>query len=245
MSDIYDQVSTTFPPAEDTTDDASTASSGVSEKADEVKDQAGQLKDQVTESGTRVAGTAKTEAGKVVSEAKVQAKDLFTQAQGELKDQAASQQKRVASGLRLISEELVSMAHSSDGTGVAADLVHQAADRAGSVATWLEDRDPGSVLREVRAYASRKPGTFIAVAAIAGLVAGRLTKSLISNASDEKADHTPKAVSHTTPTYIAPPPVTPPSVTVQEPLTGTEVESSSFDELSPSEGTRPYFGDRA
>ena len=203
MSDIYDQVSTTYPVPEGGSAETPSSPSSVGEKADAVREQAGQLKDQVAGSGGHVAGAAKDEAGKVVSEAKYQAKDLLGQTQTELKDQAAAQQKRVASGLRSVSDELGSMADSSEGGGVAADLVQQAAARAGSIASWLEDRDPGSVLREVRSYASRKPGTFIAVAAIAGLVAGRLTKSLVSNASEEKSE-TPTPATVTTPAYVEP-----------------------------------------
>ena len=248
MSDIYDQVSSTYPPlpGDGSAEASSTSTSGsVSDKADAAKEQAGQLKDQAAASGAQVADTAKGEAGKVVSEAKTQAKDLLTQTQGELKDQAATQQQRVASGLRSISDELGGMADSSDGGGVAADLVQQAAARAGSIATWLEDRDPGSVLREVRASASRKPGPVIAVAAIAGLAAGRLTKSLVSNAADEKADTTPTNAAPAS-TYVAPAPVPPTALIVEEPLPDTYVESASFGEQPvPGENTEPYFGDRS
>ncbi|MCU1617957.1 MAG: hypothetical protein JWO98_5497 [Frankiales bacterium] len=248
MSDIYDQVSTTYPLSDYGSSEAST-SSGVGEKAGEAKEQAAQLKDQVAESGGQVAGTAKAEAGKVASEAKVQAKDLLSQAQVELKDQAASQQKRVASGLRSVSEELGSMADSSNGGGVAADLVQQAAARAESIASWLEDRDPGSVLREVRSYASRKPGTFIAVAAVAGLVAGRLTKSLVSNASDEKADSTLPAAAPpapAAPTYVETTPVPPMMVVDTEPVVDAYPESASFDEQAVlGERADQYSGDRA
>ncbi|MCU1481822.1 MAG: hypothetical protein JWQ19_2608 [Subtercola sp.] len=245
MSDIYDQVSTTYPLSDDGSAGAST-SSGVGEKADEAKEQAAQLKDQVAASGGQVAGTAKAEAGKVASEAKVQAKDLLGQAQGELKDQAASQQKRVASGLRSVSEELGSMADSSDGGGVAADLVQQAATRAGSIASWLEERDPGSVLRDVRAYASRRPGTFIAVAAIAGLAVGRLTKSLVSNASDQKADSGAGPTTSTTPAYAPTTPVPPTTAVETEPVIDVYREAASFDEQAVAgERADQYSGDPA
>ena len=72
------------------------------------------------------------------------------------------------------------MASSSDQHGIASDLVRQAAQRAHSVAGWLDQRDPGSLLNEVKSYARRNPGTFIAAAAIAGALAGRLTRALAS-----------------------------------------------------------------
>ncbi len=75
------------------------------------------------------------------------------------------------------------MAERSDG-GVAADLVRQASTRIQGIAGWIGDRDPGSLLTEVKSYARAKPGTFIAVAALAGLVAGRLTRALSEGAAE-------------------------------------------------------------
>lgn len=40
----------------------------------------------------------------------------------------------------------------------------------------------------MKRYARRKPGTFIAIAAVAGVVVGRLTRALAAAASDEKDD---------------------------------------------------------
>jgi hypothetical protein len=78
------------------------------------------------------------------------------------------------------------MARNSDGSGLAGDVVQQVSGRLTAAATWLGDRDPGSVLTEVKRYARRRPGTFILAAAIGGIVVGRLTRALAANASDEK-----------------------------------------------------------
>lgn len=129
-----------------------------------------------------VVETAKAEAGAVAHEAKDQIRDLYHQSTAQLKDQAAQQQRRVADGLRSVGGELESMSQNSEG-GVAADLVRQASTRIQGIAGWIGDRDPGSLLGEVKSYARRKPGTFIAVAALAGLVAGRLTRALTEGAS--------------------------------------------------------------
>ncbi len=129
-----------------------------------------------------VVETAKAEAGAVAHEAKDQIRDLYHQSTAQLKDQAAQQQRRVADGLRSVGGELESMSQNSEG-GVAADLVRQASARIQGVAGWIGDRDPGSLLGEVKSYARRKPGTFIAVAALAGLVAGRLTRALSEGGS--------------------------------------------------------------
>jgi ElaB/YqjD/DUF883 family membrane-anchored ribosome-binding protein len=147
-------------------------------------DQASHVAESAKEAGGKVFDAAKEETGKVAGEAKSQAKSLFDQTKTELVDQAGTQQQRAASGLRSLGGELGQMADSSPG-GVAGELVAQAASRADAVAEWLEQRDPGSLLDEVRTFARQRPGTFIAIAAGAGLLVGRLTRSVASAGSDD------------------------------------------------------------
>jgi hypothetical protein len=158
--------------------------SAASDSGPDAKERAAEMKDTSVAAGQHVAGVAKDELHKVGSETKQQAKDLYRQTQSELSDQAASQQKRVASGIRSIGDELGSMADKSDTQGVASDIAHQAASRAAGIADWLDQRDPGALLNEVKEYARRSPGMFIAIAAVAGVVAGRLTRSVIAEAKD-------------------------------------------------------------
>jgi len=179
MSDSYE---TTSPSGSDA------RSADTSGKVDAAKHEAASLKDTASAQAKDVLGTAKDEAATVVGEAKSQAKDLYAQTQRELKDQATTQQQRIAVGLRSVGDELGSMAANADGGGVASDLVQQVSHRLSSAANWLGDRDPSSVLNEVKRFARRKPGTFILAAAITGIVVGRLTRALAANASDEKRD---------------------------------------------------------
>lgn len=76
------------------------------------------------------------------------------------------------------------MASASEEPGVATDLVRQAAERSSTVAEWLDGRDPGSLLTEVKSFARKKPGTFLLLAAGAGILAGRLSRSLSAGAPD-------------------------------------------------------------
>jgi hypothetical protein len=165
-----------------TTGGTSTSSTGG--QGGGVKDEAGRVAGSAAQAGKDVAGTAKEQAKNVAGEAKSQAKDLYRQTQRELRDQAAQQQERVASGLHSVGDELDQMASSSEQNGLASDLVRQAAQRVHSAAGWLDQRDPGSLLNEVKSYARRNPGTFIAAAAIAGALAGRLTRALASGGDD-------------------------------------------------------------
>lgn len=151
---------------------------------DAVKGEAQGVASDAASSAGAVGGVAKQEATNVAHEAKYQAKDLYYQSRQELMEQASHQQSRAAEGLRSIHRELDSMASNSQEPGVGTDLVRQAATRAGSFAEWLDARDPGSLLEEVKGYARRRPGAFLAIAAGAGLLAGRLSRSLAANASD-------------------------------------------------------------
>ncbi|KRC51949.1 hypothetical protein ASE16_02455 [Leifsonia sp. Root227] len=152
--------------------------------ADVAREQAAHVADTAADEGQHVVDVVKEEAAGVADEAKSQAKDLYRQAQTELKEQAAAQQERVATGLQSISDELSQMADASETHGVASELAKQAADRASGIASWIGQRDPGSLLGEIKSYARRNPGTFIAAAAVAGVLAGRLTRSLTSGAPE-------------------------------------------------------------
>jgi len=151
--------------------------SGTSRK-EAAKDEAADVARTAKGSAQNVAQTAKSEAAYVASEAKHSAQDLLHQAKSGLTSQAGTQQQKAAEGIRTISSQLRSMAEAPDQQGMASDLVRQAAQRSESVASWLENRQPGDLLGEVQRFARNKPGTFLLLAAGAGVLAGRLTRGL-------------------------------------------------------------------
>ncbi|MDY1003202.1 hypothetical protein [Curtobacterium sp. CFBP9011] len=155
-------------------------------KADAAKSAASDVAGDAKEQAANVAGTAKEQAANVASEVSDHARQLFGQASGTLKDQAADQQQKAASGLRTIGDHLGKMADNDDEQGLAAKVVRDLSNRAGSVAGYLEGRDPGSLVDEVKSFAARRPGTFIAIAAGAGIFAGRLAKALTTEIKHEK-----------------------------------------------------------
>ncbi|MDN4642805.1 hypothetical protein [Arthrobacter sp. PsM3] len=191
---------------------STTSTDGGASKTDAAKDEAAHVTRQAADSAQNVAETAKTEVTNVAAEVKTNARDLLHQAKSDLTDQAGTQQQKVAEGLRSISTELHSMAAASDQPGVATDLVRQAAERSSAVAGWLDGRDPGSLLTEVKSFARQRPGTFLLLAAGAGILAGRLSRSLSAGAPES----TPGAAAGTgmpatripdTGTAVPPPPV--------------------------------------
>ncbi|MUU71096.1 MULTISPECIES: hypothetical protein [Pseudarthrobacter] len=157
--------------------------SGASRK-DAAREEAADVARTAKDSAQGVAQTAKEEAAHVASEAKTSAQDLLHQAKSGLTSQAGTQQQKAAEGIRSISSQLQSMAAAPDQQGVASDLVRQAASTTETVASWLETKQPGDLLGEVQRFARNRPGTFLLVAAGAGVLAGRLTRGLTAGAPE-------------------------------------------------------------
>lgn len=132
-----------------------------------------------------VAHEAVEQGKQVASQSGQQARNLVTDVSRQARTQAQDQQQRAVESLRTLGTQLRSMAdEGADQSGLAAQVVRRGADAAEQAAGWLDSRQPGDLVREVRDYASRHPGTFLAGAAIAGLLAGRLTRSLTGGGPD-------------------------------------------------------------
>ncbi|GAB3682437.1 hypothetical protein [Angustibacter aerolatus] len=173
-------------------DSGATSGTGQSTSTKDVaKGQAADVKDSAVQSGKHVADVAKDQAADVAGQAKQQAKDLIGQTRGELQTQASQQQTKVATGLRALADELHDMAKGSQEQGLASDLARQVADRTHTVAGWLDDREPGDVLDEVRSFARQRPGAFIGIAALAGVVVGRLGRGLKDGPPETSTSSTP------------------------------------------------------
>lgn len=145
---------------------------------DIARDEAADVGEHAREAGSQVAQTAADQARQVVAETGRQARDLLGEAQGQARDQASTQQQKAAQQLRTVADELHEMVANGGQSGLATEVARQAADRAGRAASWLEQREPGDLLESVRDFARRRPGAFLAGAAVAGLAAGRLTRGL-------------------------------------------------------------------
>lgn len=210
-------------------DGASAATGGASDLREQAKTVAADAGD----AGKHVVDVAKDETRGVASETKTQARRLVSQVGDELRGQAAHQQSRVAGGIRDVGSQFERMADGdTDGSGMAANLVRDAGRRVGQVGEWLDQRDPKDLLEEVKRFARRRPGVFLAVAAGAGLVAGRLTRALASSSGDSGAAH--KAVDTRTSSYtgatgtpgatrpVAPPPAPPVTARPVTPPRATE-----------------------
>ena len=163
--------------------------SGTPSTTDVAKDQAGNVASTAAQAGSQVASTAADQAKQVTQETKRQAQDLIQQGRSQLQEQARSGQQRAGEGLSGIAQQLRTMVEGGGETpsGPAADLVRQAGDKLEELAGWVQAREPGDLVDEVRAYARRKPGMFLLGAALAGVVAGRLTTGVVAAHKDSSS----------------------------------------------------------
>jgi gas vesicle protein len=180
------------------------ASGSMSDQASQVaqtaKDSGAQVAQTAKESGSQVAQTAVEQVKTVAAEAQQQTRNLLGEAQGQVREQAKSQQQKARDGLRSLGDELRSMATNSGQSGPATDLAHQASQRAHAAADWLEQREPGDLLVEVRRFAQRRPAAFLTGALLAGVLAGRMTRGVIAASHDESSsDDQPLSMDYRSP----------------------------------------------
>ncbi|TDQ00298.1 hypothetical protein [Labedaea rhizosphaerae] len=137
------------------------------------------------ESGAEVAQTAAEQVKAVTAEAGHELRELVDQARDQLREQAGNQQRKVVDGLRSLVDELRGMADKSEQSGPATQMVRQSSHFVAQAADWLDEREAGDLIDEVRRLGRRKPSAFLAGAALAGVLAGRLTRGVTDAGSGD------------------------------------------------------------
>jgi hypothetical protein len=179
-----------YPTAERSGGAVSSESEGGS-TVETAKSEGANMKDTAVGAASGVKDVAKSEVSNVAGEAKYQARNLVDQTRSELRGQASSQQSQLASRLNSWASELGSMASKSEESGPMTDLAQEAARRGGGIAHWLDTHEPADVLEEVKRFARRRPVAFLALAAAAGVVAGRVTRGAVAANTSVDSDTEP------------------------------------------------------
>jgi hypothetical protein len=212
------------------------------------KEQAASVGHTAAEGGSQVLRTTAEQGRHVAGEAGDRARELYGAARDELRGQVGQQQRRAAGGLRSVSGELRTMADQGGGSGPATELAHRASGTIDQIADWLERREPGDVLDEVKRYARRHPGAFLTGAAVLGVLAGRLTRGLAAHSSESGASGggrtTPDGGSPAVGTATVPPTgaagtVTPTGAGTVTPTGAAGPAGARPADSLPSEGRRP------
>jgi hypothetical protein len=71
------------------------------------------------------------------------------------------------------------------------DLAYEASRRVGGMSHWLDNHEPADLLDEVKRFARRRPVAFLALAAAAGVVAGRVTRGAVAANTSVDSDTEP------------------------------------------------------
>ncbi len=141
------------------------------------KEQASQTAGQARSAASDVMETARGQARTVAEESRSQARAAASTMGNRIADEAEEQTRRASANLRQWSEDLSSMAENAESDSPARSMVRQVAERGHGAADYLEDRGVQGLLDEAQMFARRRPGLFLAGAAIAGFAIGRLVKS--------------------------------------------------------------------
>ncbi len=154
--------------------DQSRSAAVASTAQDKASEGAGLVGDKAAE----VAGTAKEQAAGVAHEATAQARDLVGELRDQLQGQAQSQTQRLAENVRRLADELRDMSESGKPDSTASGLVRQIADGGHQAASRLERRGPDGLITDLQDFARRRPGVFLAGAALAGFAVARAGKGV-------------------------------------------------------------------
>ncbi|WP_410573866.1 hypothetical protein [Amycolatopsis sp. cmx-4-61] len=162
--------------------------SGSPSMPETAKDEAREVATTAADRGGEVAQTAADQAKHVAAHAQQEARDLVREGRDQLQAQARDGQRKAAESLHQLAGQLERMAEQTDSPGLAGDVARQVSDRTRTVADWLEHREPGDLLDEVRRFARRRPGTFLVGAAVAGALVGRLTRGVVAQHKEDSSD---------------------------------------------------------
>jgi ElaB/YqjD/DUF883 family membrane-anchored ribosome-binding protein len=130
--------------------------------------------DSTTEQVKNTASVAQDEAKQVASDVREQARGLLTETRTQVEDQSRTQRDRLVETMRTFSDDLDGMAEQRG--GLASDAAREVANRVRSFGQQLDGREPTELLDDLRSFARRRPGMFLAGSVIAGVVVGRFLR---------------------------------------------------------------------
>jgi hypothetical protein len=154
----------------------------------EVKDHAAEVAQTAREQAGQVAGTMKEQATQVADEVKAQGRQVVDRTKEQLREQGDTQARQAAQSLRTLADEARALADGRpDDAGPVADYVRQASERIEGVAQRVEERGAQGMVEDLERFGRRRPGMFLAGAAVAGFVAGRLIRGAAAASEDRGA----------------------------------------------------------
>lgn len=130
--------------------------------------------DSAAEQAKHAASVAQDEAKQVAADVRDQARGLLNETRTQVEDQSRTQRDRLVETIRTFSDDLDGMAEQR--SGLASDAAREVANRVRSFGQQLDGREPTELLDDLRSFARRRPGMFLAGSVIAGVVVGRFLR---------------------------------------------------------------------
>jgi len=161
-----------------------------------VPEQAQATKGEALNQASDLKDTALEHVGALTDDAKNKATNVAHDVRRELETQGDTQAKRAASALHSVGSQLHDMADSAQ-PGTVTDVTRQLADKSRQVATRLEEGGVQGVGDDLRRFARRQPGLFLAAAGIAGFVVTRVLRNAQGNTTPLTQSSAPFTQTHT------------------------------------------------
>ncbi|MTE18048.1 hypothetical protein F0L17_02660 [Streptomyces sp. TRM43335] len=133
--------------------------------------------DRAKDAAGTVAGSAREQARHVTGDAREQVVNMAGHLKERASKEADTQTRRTADTIRQWADDLAGMAESARSDSPVRNLASQAADSSRRAADLLEEKGAGGLVGEVESFARRRPGAFLAGAALAGFALGRAAKA--------------------------------------------------------------------
>ena len=127
-----------------------------------------------TDQAKHAASVASDEAKQVAADVRDQARGLLDETKNQVQDQSRTQRDRLVDTLRTFGDDLDGMAQDRD--GLASGAAREVAQRVRTISERLDGREPTELLDDLRSFARRRPGMFLAGALVSGVVVGRLLR---------------------------------------------------------------------
>jgi hypothetical protein len=158
--------------------DTDTAKSEAGQTASTAVDKTKEVAGSASEQAGALAGAAREQAGQVRAEVADQGRQVLSQATAKLQEQGRNQAQALAFTVRGWADQTRALADGHpEEAGQFAGYARNAADRAASAASKLEERGFDGVVDDVQRFARRRPGVFLLGAVVAGFGVGRLLRS--------------------------------------------------------------------
>ena len=146
---------------------------------DVVREEGQELRQEATREAHTVAATAGEQASLVAQEAAFHARDLAEDAKQQLHRQASSQTEQLGGVLGQLGDRVHALADGRpDDAGPVGGYVDRIADQVDDLADRIQHLGFDGMVDEIQRFARRRPGAFLAGAALAGFAVSRLGRGV-------------------------------------------------------------------